>query len=121
MEKRVNPEPDLLCQGPDGLVAFEIANLCDGEVAKVLAAGVRARTDAFSTADPSAQIVRNKLSCIYETDHPIELLLYTDGRIISTDDMIIPTVVPILESRKGPYRRAWFMGEETTCLLWEAS
>lgn len=121
IEKRVPPEPDLLCRGADGLIAFEIANLCDGEIAKVEAAGARARTDAFSTSDPSAAIVGNKLGRTYKTDHPIELLLYTDGRIISTDDMIIPTVTPILESRRGPYRKAWFMGQETTRLLWEAS
>lgn len=121
IEKRLPPEPDLLCRGIEGLVAFEIANLCDGEIAKVLAAGARARTDAFSTADPSGAIVRDKLGRTYKTDHPIELLLYTDGRIITPDDVIIPTVTPILESRKGPYRKVWFMGEETTCLLWEAS
>jgi len=121
IEKRTPPEPDLLCQGVEGPIAFELANLCDGEIAKVLAAGARARTDAFYTADPSEAIVRRKLSLTYETHYPIELLLYTDGRIITPDDVIIPTVTPILESRDGPYRKAWFMGEEATCLLWEAS
>ena len=121
IEKRLPPEPDLLCQGANEPVAFEIANLCDGEIAKVIAAGGRARTGAFSTADPSAAIVRDKLSRTYKTGHPVELLLYTDGRVITQDDVIIATVTPILESRQGPYRRAWFMGEETTCLLWEVS
>jgi hypothetical protein len=121
IHKRIPPEPDLLCQGAEGLVAFDIANLCDGEVAKVLAAGARARTDAFSTTDPSAAIVRDKLSRSYKTDHPIELFLYTEGRIMAPDDVIIPTVTSILESLDGPYRKAWFMGEKTTCLLWQAS
>lgn len=121
IEKRNPPEPDLLCQGTDGPVAFEVANLCDGEIAKVIAAGARARTDAFSTADPSAAAVRNKLKRTYTTSHPVELLVYTDGRLITPDDVIIPTIKPILESLTGPYRRAWFMGEATTCLLWEAS
>ena len=57
----------------------------------------------------------------YTTTHPIELLVYSDGRLINPDDVIIPTITPILESRDGPFRRAWFMGEKTTCLLWEAS
>ena len=121
IEKRSPPEPDLLCQGREGLVAFEIANLCDGEIAKVLAAGAKARTDAFYTADPSAGIVRAKLKKTYKINYPIELLVYTDGRLITPDAVIIPTITPILQSRDGPYRRAWFMGEETTCLFWEAN
>jgi hypothetical protein len=121
IEKRAPPEPDLLCRGAEGPVAFELANLCDPEIAKVIAAGPRARTDAFSTADPSAAIVRKKLKRTYTTTSPIELLVYTDGRLITPDDVIIPTIRPILESLDGPYRRAWFMGEEITCLLWEAT
>src|SRR5688500_2290846 len=77
VEKRAPPEPDLLCQGAEGPVAFELANLCDPEIAKVIAAGPRARTDAFSTADPSASIVRKKLRKAYTTNSPIELLVYT--------------------------------------------
>ena len=122
VEKRNPPEPDILCRhATDGVVAFELAILCDAEIAKVIAAGSKARTDAFSTSDPSAEIVRKKLKKSYETDHPIELLVYSDGRLITPDDVIIPTITPILESRKGPYQRAWFMGEKTTCLIWEAS
>lgn len=121
IEKRNPPEPDLLCRhSTEGFVAFELANLCDSEIAKVIAAGPRARNDAFSTSDPSAEIVRKKLKKIYMTSHPIELLVYSDGRLITPDDVIIPTITPILESRNGPYRRAWFMGEKATCLIWEA-
>lgn len=122
VEKRNPPEPDLLCRhATDGLVAFELANLCDPEIARVIAAGPKARSDAFSTSDPSAEVVRKKLKKTYMTGHPIELLVYSDGRLITPDDVIIPTITPILESRGGPYRRAWFMGEKTTCLIWEAS
>lgn len=122
IEKRMPPEPDLLCKhATEGLVAFELANLCDSELAKVMAAGSNARTEAFSTSDPSAHIVRNKLRRNYITPHPIELLVYTDGPIITPDDVIIPTIRPILESVDGPYRRAWFMGEHGTCLLWQVS
>jgi len=122
IEKRAPPEPDLLCRhATEGLVAFELANLCDPELAKVVAAGPNARTDAFSTSDPSARIVRNKLQKTYSTMHPVELLVYADGPIITPDDVIIPTIRPILESVDGPYRRAWFMGEHCTCLLWQAS
>ena len=113
VEKRNPPEPDLLCRhATEGLVAFELANLCDPAIAKVIAAGPKARTDAFSTSDPSAEIVRKKLKKSYTTRYPIELLMYSNGRLITPDDVIIPTITPILESRKGPYRRAWFMGRK---------
>lgn len=122
VEKRAPPEPDLLCRHPtEGSVAFELANLCDPELMKVVAAGENARTDAFSTADPSARIARDKLRRTYSTPHPVELLVYADGPIIAPDDVIIPTIRPIFESVEGPYRRAWFMGEHCTCLVWQAS
>lgn len=122
IEKRKPPEPDLLCKHEaEGLIAFELTNLCDPNLAKVVAAGSRAREDAFSTSSPTADIVRNKLKKKYETSYPIELLIYKDGPIIDTDDMVIPTIKPIFESNNGPFQRVWFMGENTTCLIWENS
>ena len=122
VEKRNPPEPDLLCRHiTDGPVAFELAKLCDSKIAKVIAAGPKARLDAFWTSDPSAEIVQKKLSKTYTTTHPIELLVYSNGLLITPDDVIIPTITPIFKSHNGPYRRAWFMGEDTTCLIWEAS
>jgi hypothetical protein len=103
------------------MVAFELVNLCDPELAKVVAAGPNARTGAFSTSDPSARIVKNKLGKTYDSQHPIELLIYADGPIITPDDVIIPTIRPILESADSTFRRVWFMGEKCTCLLWPAS
>jgi hypothetical protein len=120
IEKRNPPEPDLLCIGEEGPIAFELVSLCDSEIAKVVAAGPRARTDAFWTADPSAAIVKMKLKKTYTTESPIELLVYTDCQLVTPDDVITATVKPVLESLDGPYRRVWFMGEKTTCLLWQA-
>lgn len=40
IEKREPPEPDLLCKhATEGMVAFELANLCDPELKEVIAAG----------------------------------------------------------------------------------
>jgi hypothetical protein len=122
VEKRPAGEPDLLCvHAEEGPIAFELARICDETVAKVLAAGAKATTEAFWTSDPSAALVRQKLKKSYTTPYPIELLVYTDGRVITPDDVILPMITPIFESRNGPYRRAWFMGEHETCLVWQAS
>lgn len=122
IEKRVPPEPDLICvHAIEGSIAFELVNLCDPELAKVVAAGANARTDAFSTSDPSTRIVKNKLTKKYVSAQPIDLLIYADGPLITPDDVIIPTIRPILDSAVSPFRKVWFMGEKCTCLLWQAS
>ncbi len=122
VEKRPVGEPDLLCvHAEEGFIAFELASICDEPLAKVMAAGPKAIPDAFWTADPSAALVRRKLGRKYATRHPIELLLYTDGRVVTTEDEILARITSIVESCDGPFRRVWFMGEHTTCLVWQAS
>ncbi|GAC1430165.1 MAG: hypothetical protein NVSMB6_29160 [Burkholderiaceae bacterium] len=117
------PEPDLLCShASDGLIAFELVSLTDPTIAQVQAAGLKARQDAFATSDPSERIIRNKLTRKYTTSaNRIELLVYTDSQIITPDDAIIPTVLPLFEEVAHPFTRVWFMGEHTTCCLWNAS
>ena len=117
---RPEPEPDLLCihvhRGP---VAFELVSLVDPEIAKVFAAGPKARIEAFLTSDSSERIVRKKLEKTYTTNAPgIELLVYTDGRTILPDDGIIPTLMPLFGAHSHPFKRIWFMGEHQTCQLW---
>ena len=120
---RPEPEPDLLCINSSGKpVAFELVSLTDPEIAKVQAAGSKAHTSAFSTADPSERIVRNKLHKSYKTNaRHIELLIYTDGQIITPDDAIIPTIEPWLSAIKHPFKHIWFMGEHETRCLWSAA
>lgn len=118
---RPEPEPDLLCcHATRGPIAFELVSLTDPEIARVLAAGPRARKDAFSTADPSERIVRAKLKKCYETStREIDLLIYTDGRLITPDDVVIPTILPWLDATSHPFRSIWFMGEHECRLLWD--
>lgn len=120
---RPEPEPDLLCihirQGP---IAFELVSLTDPQVAKVQAAGSRAHTSTFSTSDPSERIIRNKLHKSYTTSAGhIELLIYTDGQIITPDDVIIPTIEPWFDAISHSFKRIWFMGEHETRCLWNAA
>jgi hypothetical protein len=117
---RPEPEPDLLCRHVQrGEVAFELVSLTDPRVAKVQAAGPKASTSVFYTADPSERIVRNKLHKNYVTNvDQLELLIYTDGQIITPDDIIIPTIEPLFDAIDHPFKRVWFMGEFKTCSLW---
>lgn len=123
VSSRPEPEPDLLCvHASDGAIAFELVSLTDPTIAKVQAAGERARQNAFATSDPSQRIIRNKLHKKYTTSAKhIELLIYTDGQIVTPDDAIIPTIAPWLDAITHPFTCVWFMGERTTCRLWSAS
>ena len=123
VSSRPEPEPDLLCiHAEDGPIAFELVGLTDPTIAEIQMAGPKARTDAFYTSDPSERIVLNKLHKKYETtaDH-IELLIYTNGQIITTDDVIIPTVLPLFDIIAHPFKRIWFMGECETYCLWNTN
>lgn len=122
VSSRPEPEPDLLCINSHGeSVAFELVSLTDPQLARVLAAGPKAHTKAFFTSDPSEIIVRKKLGRSYKTAAlHIELLIYTDGRIITPDDVLIPTIVPLLNGIRHPFRHVWFMGEHAIRRLWSA-
>jgi hypothetical protein len=123
ISSRPVPEPDLLCiHVTDGQIAFELVSLTDPAIAEVQAAGANAFQNAFCTSDPSERIVRNKLHKTYSTNaRHIELLIYTDGQIITPDDVVVPTVLPWFDTISHPFKRVWFMGESETRCLWNAS
>jgi hypothetical protein len=123
VSSRPEPEPDLLCiHAGQGSIAFELVSLTDPVLAEIQAAGAKAYKNAFSTSDPSERIVRNKLHKAYSTNaRHIELLMYTDGQIITPDDVVIPTVLPWFDAISHPFKRVWFMGEFKTLCLWNAS
>lgn len=117
------PEPDLLCiHTKHGAIAFELVSLTDPHIAEVQASGPKAFHRAFYTSDPSERIVRNKLRKNYSTKAShIELLIYTDGQIITPEDAVIPIVLPWFDAISHPFKRVWFMGEFETRCLWQAS
>jgi hypothetical protein len=121
IDSRQPPEPDLLCEHRLlGQIAFEVVTICDATLEALSNAGPKATPQAISTSDPSAKIIAGKLTCNYGTTHPIELLVdATAGIVISTDDMIIPTITPIIERTPHPFRRVWFLGETGAVMLWE--
>jgi hypothetical protein len=119
IQSRPTPEPDLLCEHQtDGFVAFELVAITDPQLAELSALGPDANRTSLWTEDPTEMILRKKLSRSYRTSHSIELLVYTDSLVISTDDMIVPAIQLIADAGSHPFKRIWFMGEETTKCIW---
>lgn len=115
VQKREPPEPDLLCRTTNGeVVAFELVEICDSNLAKNKKDGAYIRT-----SDPSFDIVKSKLSKRYITDAPIELLCYTNGRVVSPDSFIAERVIPLISETVFQYRRIWLFGQRGVMLIWE--
>jgi hypothetical protein len=126
IENRTPPEPDILCWHKEqGFVAFELVELCDAEIARIIAEGVRSGNTEQSSiwfADPTRRIICKKLEKKYQTKHPIELLCYTAGRLVTPDDVIIPTAQHTIElSGFGMFQRVWLLGEEACEIISELS
>lgn len=118
VEKRSPPEPDILCtHQSEGAVAFELVEMCDSRFARSIA---KVSGSYLRTSDPSANIISKKLRKKYETDVPIELLCYTAGRIITPDNVILPTIKPYLRSWRHTFRRAWLLGRKGVYVVWNA-
>lgn len=118
VEKRSPPEPDILCtHKSEGPIAFELVEMCDPKLAQSIAEASEAY---LRTSDPSAKIISKKLRKEYETDATLELLCYTAGRIVTPDNVILPTIGPYLRSWRHTYRRAWFLGRKGLYVVWDA-
>lgn len=117
VKKRPTPEPDILCvHETEGPIAFELAELCDSNLAKGYAN--RERTPIFQrTSDPTWQIVKKKLKKKYVTEHPLELLFYTNGRIVTPQDLILSTIRAYLPS-SHVYRKIWLLRNKEVVPVW---
>jgi hypothetical protein len=119
IEKREPPEPDILCTHVEqGCLAFELVELCDSTIAQLVSRARDGQSHATWTRDPSREILTKKLSKPYRTTHPIDLLCYTDGRIITPDDVILPTLRPMLDCWSGVFRQVWLLAETRVYLVW---
>lgn len=119
IEKREPPEPDILCthlnEGPQ---AFELVEICDPTLAKFMATVTEGGAYYIRTADPSARIIRKKLRRKYQTDYPVELRCYTNGRVITPADVIVPTIRLYLASWKSTFRSAWLFSRGDVYQVW---
>jgi hypothetical protein len=109
VESRPSPEPDILFN----CVAFELAEICAEDLAKAATKAAKSGQPEFTwSSDPTRTIVRKKLNKRYVTSHPVELLLYTDGRVVSPDDMILREVRQLGRRLKKKFRRVWLLGRK---------
>ena len=109
------PEPDILCKVSGEYVAFELAEVCSPEIPRAISHIPRTGgvSNFIRSGDPVSEIARKKIkkSKNYRTDYPIELLFYTDGRVVQAPDMSIPSIQDSFNSDTGRFRRVWFMGQ----------
>ena len=112
---RDDPEPDILCRiVGEGHVSFELKELCDEGIARTDSELIKSGSEEavyLRPGDPTRRIVMAALKKKYKTDHPAELLLYTDGRIVGHPNVLIPHIQPILDNIRHDFRRVWFMGQ----------
>ena len=113
IENRRPPEPDIFCRFHSGEgAAFELKELCEPSIAEMDDYLLKnaAEPQAQWVGDPTDRIVRKALKKQYETEHPIELLAYADGRIVMTPDAIMLGILDVCNSIHHRFRRVWFMG-----------
>lgn len=111
VESRRPPEPDILCCHRDeGRIAFELAEICDSAIARKTRGRIRNEVEYVRGSDPSRRIVKDKLKKIYKTEHPIELLCYNAGSVISPDEQILEGIRRAIDKSKGQLQRIWLLG-----------
>ena len=114
------PEPDMLYKVSGEYVAFELAEVCSPEIPREIShiPPTEGVSKFIQSGNPVSEIARKKIkqSKDYRTDYPIELLFYTDGRVVQPPDMSIPSIQESFSSDAGRFRRVWFMGgPKETC------
>jgi len=128
IESRRPPEPDIKCLvSGDGYVAFELKEICDEELAGWIAdlytnppsidadeAPFKYLRDFETSSNYFAEWLKGKFSDQnkYQTDCPMALLLYENGRTGLTNDIILADIEEHSEILIPIFRKVWFMGEE---------
>jgi hypothetical protein len=118
-----NGEPDILCTHyQDGPIAVEIVSFKNPDIAQSLTKirkGLMVEPEFMWTADNFKDTLQKKLNKkTYSVSCPIELLCYTDANVLP-DNVILPTIRPMIEANCGPFRKVWLSGTEGNYLVWE--
>jgi hypothetical protein len=123
IECRSPPEPDILYQRGVGKIAFELAEICDSDLAALSARSIAqgGGSAGIWTGDPTESIIRSKLNKQYNSQFPIELLCYVDGRTVSPDDLICYAIKSELAKADSIlFRRIWLFGEKNVYTVFES-
>ena len=121
VESRRPPEPDILCRHQDeGQIAFELAEICDPDIARKTRGKISNEVEYLRGSDPSRRIVKGKIKKFYKTEHPIELLCYSAGSVISPDEQILDGIRREVDKRNGQFRRVWLLADRCH-LVWPVS
>jgi hypothetical protein len=109
---RAPPEPDILYEHPTlGLIAFELAENCSPDIAAAITGQLRDGEQYYTrTRDYFLDVLRNKQKKEYETPHPVDLIIYTDGRCATPDDYII--ALSQQQDDTGRFRKIWYFGRQ---------
>jgi hypothetical protein len=117
IESRRPPEPDVLCTLDDQTKrAFELAEICSRNLAKDLALALRDHDHKPQQAwppNPTEEIILDKLGKMYQSDAPIDLLFYSDGRLVTPDEHVVATLLHVIRvNGRGPFGRVWYCARD---------
>jgi hypothetical protein len=121
-QSRPEPEPDILYDGTFGKIAFELLENCAPDLAENQAFLRKGSGEAMlNTSDPTIDRIRSKFKKSYVTEFPVELLIYTNGRIATPNQMAIERFRSQLNfAHINPFRRVWYFGKQNEVfLIWE--
>ncbi len=104
--------PDLKCIIDNEIVYFELAEACSQDIAKALATTESKDEPIYvEVKNYSTDIYRKKIKKTYSVSEPVELLIYTAGRSILPDEVILENLQNSARYGKGQFRKIWYFGE----------
>jgi len=125
IKKELPPCPDLSCKiAGKGKAWFELTEACAPEFKQVVNELTKAIREAEELNQPmpmppavwgrddSEQTVRKKIGKRYPISESVELLIYTDGMTVVTDEVLKARFEPILVNGAGQFSRVWLMGDD---------
>lgn len=108
-------EPDFYCRMDNEDVAFELVEICDFEIARDISYLIKNNSnsiDVMQGKNPIFKILKSKFAKNYKTNFPIDLICYTYGRTLVTDDEIIESIINYLSEHESNFKNIWLLGEK---------
>lgn len=114
-EKSDSSKPDIVCTLiSEEIIEFELSEVCSEVAAKMMSdheKGRKSARDFGYLENPVRKIVKNKKRQYqsYKSEHPIELLYFTDERIGIPSSSLAPMIQYEFCNDPEPFRRVWLM------------